>query len=191
MRFDFDPVIPFLILEDRSVDSVTVDGAGSRCVTSAGRAGSRRRLEDAPRRTSASSTWRSVAAAVGAPGRPTVVYWASWCATCRGQALELQSLLARPGGTPWDLLGIGGDTDRAAALSFRSEFGATYPTSFSGGYTTQDPVARLYQEAVVGVFYVVGPDGILADKATDVEALRAALEKLSASAGEERGSGTR
>jgi thiol-disulfide isomerase/thioredoxin len=112
-------------------------------------------------------------------GTPTVVYfWASWCATCRGQAVELERLLAHPGRSSWDLLGVCLDTDRKETLHFRREFGATWPTSFTGGYTTEDPVARLYQEPVVGVFYVVGPDGILADKVTNVEALQAALAKL-------------
>ncbi|TMQ70184.1 MAG: TlpA family protein disulfide reductase [Candidatus Eisenbacteria bacterium] len=112
-------------------------------------------------------------------GRPTVVYfWASWCANCRGQALELRAMYERSGPRGWDLLGIDCDTDRAEALRFRDQFGETWPTSVTGLYMTENPVTRLYHEDLVGIFYVVGSDGILADKVSDVDALKAALDKL-------------
>ena len=188
MAPDFGPfAIPFTVLgRSLAVDSVSWDGSrvtlSDRGAAPAPEAPARGRpapdfsfvdLEGRLQRLSAHR------------GRPTVVYfWASWCASCRGQALELRDLLARPGGAKWDLLGICGDTDRAAALRFRAEYGATWPTSFSGGFTVEDPIARLYHEAVVGVFYVIGPDGVLVDKVLEVEHLRAALDKLSETAGE-------
>ena len=113
-------------------------------------------------------------------GRTTVIYfWASWCASCRGQAVRLRDWMAKPGHDSCDMLGICCDTDREAALHFRHEYGLTWPTSFSGGYTSEDPVARLYREATVGVFYVVGPDGRLIDRVLDVDDVQAGLDKMS------------
>ena len=185
MRSDFGPfAIPFSMLgRSLSVDSVSADGSHitlrdlgvARAIEppARGRLAPDFSFVDMNGRLQRLSAHR---------GRPAVVYfWASWCANCRGQAIELQRLVGHPGRPSWDLLGICLDTDRAEALRFRNEFGSTWPTSFSGGFTSEDPVARLYQESVVGIFYVVGPDGILADKVTDVEALRTALDRLAAS----------
>ena len=186
MRTDFGPfAIPFSMLgRSLSVDSVSIEGRRIT-VRDLGAA----RAVEAPARGKPAPDFSFVdmngrlERLSAHRGRPTVVYfWGSWCATCRGQALELERLLAHPQGPRWDLLGIGMDTNRADALRFRAEFKANWPTSFNGGFTSEDPVARLYQESVVGVFYVVGPDGILADKVTNVEALQAALEKLGSSA---------
>jgi thiol-disulfide isomerase/thioredoxin len=186
MRSDFGPfAIPFTMLDrSLSVDSVSVDG---QRVTLRD-LGTARPLEPPARgRLAPDFSFVDMNGKLqrlsAHRGKPTVVYfWASWCATCRGQAAELERVFAHPTGTSWDMLGIDLDTERANALRFRAEFGIQWPTSFSSGYTSEDPVARLYQESAVGVFYVVGTNGVLADKVTTVEALKAALEKLGASA---------
>jgi hypothetical protein len=87
-------------------------------------------------------------------------------------------MFEQPGTRRWDLLGINCDTERAEALHFRREFSETWPTMVTGTYMTENPVARLYHQDMVGIFYVVGSDGILADRVSDVDALKAALDKL-------------
>jgi thiol-disulfide isomerase/thioredoxin len=183
MAMDFGPfAIPFTILgRAMAVDSVTWDGS-RLLVRDMGPAAPQR----APARGLPAPDFSFVdmeghlQRLSAHRGRTTVVYfWASWCANCRGIALELRGVLERPGRKDWDILGINLDTERADALRFRHEFGETFPSSFAGGYTSENPVARLYQEAMVGVFYVVGPDGVLADKVTNVDDLKAALAKLS------------
>jgi peroxiredoxin len=112
-------------------------------------------------------------------GKTAVLYfWASWCGACRKRADALRSFYAGSSRTDWDLVGICYDTDRDAARRFRSEHGFTWPTSFSGGLPAEDPVGRLYREAGVGVFYVIGPDGTLARKVYEVEDLESALNAL-------------
>ncbi len=178
---NFGPfAIPFSILHTSlSVDSVEVDG--SRMAMRARGAAS---IPELPRRGRLAPDFTfvdldgKVQRLSAHRGRPTVVYfWASWCANCRGQAEALRALRARPSAARWDLLGICSDTERADAIRFCDEHRETWPTSFSGGYVSEDPVARLYREPMVGIFYVIGPSGILVDKVADVDAMQAALDK--------------
>lgn len=112
-------------------------------------------------------------------GKSAILYfWASWCSSCRRQAEELRSLYDRSDRSLWDVLGICYDTERSAALRFRSEHGIAWPSSFGGGLPIEDPVGRLYRESGVGVFYVISPDGVLVDKVFEVGDLEAALLKL-------------
>lgn len=186
MSPDFGPfAIPFSILQTSlAVDSVALDG--SRITL---------------RELGTARTWPAPETGRPAPdfsyldvegrfvrlsalrGKTAVLYfWASWCSSCRRQAEELRSLYVRSSRSHWDLLGVSYDTDRDVALRFRLEHGFTWPTSFSGGLPAQDPVGRLYREAGAGVFYVIGPDGILARKIFEVGELEAALNTLRAGA---------
>jgi thiol-disulfide isomerase/thioredoxin len=116
-------------------------------------------------------------------GKIAVLYfWASWCGSCRRQAEELHTLYARSHRSEWDLIGICYDTDREAAMRFRAEHDFTWPTSFSGGLPSQDPVGRLYREDGAGVFYVIGPDGRLVTKVFAVGELETAVNTLRAGA---------
>jgi peroxiredoxin len=121
-------------------------------------------------------------------GKATVLYfWGSWCASCRRQAEELRGLFARADRSHWDLLGICYDTDRAAALRFRADHRLTFPSSFSGGFPTEDPIGRLYHESGAGVFYVIGADGVLTDRVYEVDEVKDALDRIAARATETSG----
>jgi thiol-disulfide isomerase/thioredoxin len=112
-------------------------------------------------------------------GRVAIVYfWASWCASCRGQADALRALYERYDRSQLEILGVCYDTDRGAMERFLSEYRHTWPTSFTGGQPAQDPVGRLYREAGAGVFYIVAPDGRLTAREFQVGEVESQLAKL-------------
>jgi len=112
-------------------------------------------------------------------GKPVVVYfWSSWCSGCRRQAADLRALYQRYRPLEVEILGISYDTNRHEMERFRKEGGQSWPTSFTGGFPTQDPVGRLFRETGSSVFYVVAPDGRLAAKVFEVTELDEQLAKL-------------
>lgn len=65
-----------------------------------------------------------------------VNFWASWCAPCRQEAPDLERTWKMYKGRGVRFLGVDENDDAAAARTFVSEFGLTYPSVF-------DPAGRL------------------------------------------------
>jgi len=112
-------------------------------------------------------------------GKPLVIYfWASWCASCRDGAEELQALYEHYAPERIVFLGVSYDSDKTQMERFRREHGQTWPTSFTGGIPAEDPVGRSFRESGTGVFYVIDAEGRLAGKAFDAGELNDELMSL-------------
>lgn len=86
-------------------------------------------------------------------------FWASWCGTCAAQAPGLHEI--RKKHPTVRILGVSYDTDRAAMEEFRSRYGESWPTTFSGRMLWEDPIGRLYRVDGPGVLCLINPDGVL------------------------------
>ena len=112
-------------------------------------------------------------------GKPVVVYfWDSGCESCDRDAGELQSLYTRWAPERLEILGVSYDADRRTMDRFRQEHRITWPTSFTGGVPALDPMGRTFREERTGVYYVIGADGRLAAKVTELGALSELLSTL-------------
>lgn len=108
--------------------------------------------------------------------RAVVLYfWASWCGACRRQARELVDLYSRFSRESLEILGVSYDSDVADMQRFMHEHGETWPSSFSGGIPSDDPIGRMFQESGAGVLYLIDPEGYLAGVYYEVGPLSAAI----------------
>ena len=63
-------------------------------------------------------------------------------------------------------------------VRFRKEHRHVWPTSFSGGYASDDPTGRAFREDGSGMFYLIGSDGRLVAKTSAIDELELHLSKL-------------
>ena len=112
-------------------------------------------------------------------GRYVVVnFHASWCGGSAANAPVLRDIWERWGGADLAVIGVSLDTDRDALLAFRRAHHQVWPTSFSGGYSWEDPVSRLYGEESASAAYLIDRDGALVGIYHDLRELQARLREL-------------
>ena len=112
-------------------------------------------------------------------GRAVVVYfWSSWCGGCNRHANALRELYERYKDSGVEILGVSYDTNRKEMDRFRKEHRHVWPTSFSGGYASDDPTGRAFREDGSGMFYLIGSDGRLVAKTSAIDELELHLSKL-------------
>ena len=116
-------------------------------------------------------------------GRTVVVYfWSSSSQACRERADALRVMVEHYDADALSLLAVSYDSDRGAMERFRREHGQTWPSSFSGGVPSEDPVGRLFRESGTGQFYVIDPEGRLVAKTDSLGVLNDWLAKLATDA---------
>jgi thiol-disulfide isomerase/thioredoxin len=115
-------------------------------------------------------------------GRLVILYfWASWCGACKKEAAQVADLYQRFSRRDLEILGVSYDSDRGALQAFRREHGETWPTSFTGGLPSEDPVGRLYQEHGAGVFYLIDRRGRLRGVYYDAKTVSESIARLAKS----------
>ena len=84
-------------------------------------------------------------------------FWASWCSTCKDEALELEQAyqMYRERGVVF--LGIDYADSEPEALAYLERFGITYPN----GQDMRTRISQAFRVRLVLETYIVGPDGIL------------------------------
>ncbi len=94
----------------------------------------------------------------GAKGKVAVLcFWASWCAPCRSEIPELNTLRAAFDEGELLLVGLSVDEDPVAYSGFVSKTEFAYPVRRAA-----ESVSRLYRVGTIPRLIVYGPDGTLA-----------------------------
>lgn len=87
-------------------------------------------------------------------------FWASWCSSCDEEAVELEQAFQIYKDRGVTFLGVDySDTDRAA-LAYLERYGVTYPN----GPDLGTRISQAFRIRAVPETYIVGPDGMLADR---------------------------
>ncbi|MCB9135272.1 MAG: redoxin domain-containing protein [Anaerolineales bacterium] len=93
-------------------------------------------------------------------GHPVIVnLWASWCGPCRAEMPALQRVHETYKDTGLLLLAVNAtpQDSEAAALTFATELGLTFPILFDAA----GEVSRLYELRALPSTYFIGPDGTI------------------------------
>jgi thiol-disulfide isomerase/thioredoxin len=87
-----------------------------------------------------------------------LVFWATWCPTCRGDAPALDTLHAQYGRRDLSIIGISVDENRATVEKFLSEHPRNYPIVL----TTENLIPVPYQMYLYPTYLAIGRDGKVA-----------------------------
>lgn len=92
--------------------------------------------------------------------------WASWCPPCRGEAPEVQRTQEKWSGRGLRVMGLDGDSSRAAGLAFQKRYHLAYPS-------LHDPAGKQLLRLPHGLVNTQGlPFTIVVDRAGRVAATR-------------------
>lgn len=115
-------------------------------------------------------------------GSPVLIaFWASTSTTFREHLPELQQIEAEFAGTQFAIIGVNLDKDEAAVDAYIAQNSLTWPQIFSpdpdqrGG---RNPVARYYGVQVLPTYWLVAPDGTVANDDVVIATLRDDIRKL-------------
>jgi thiol-disulfide isomerase/thioredoxin len=115
----------------------------------------------------------------GWPGHPVLLhFWASWCGACASQVPGLLKLYAsaHPGGL--QLVGISCDDRKDAFDRYVAEHQLPWPNAFEGRRIWDNAAAMTFQVRGVGMMVLIGTDGKIDGKYTDVQAVRQRVEEM-------------
>jgi cytochrome c biogenesis protein CcmG, thiol:disulfide interchange protein DsbE len=94
-------------------------------------------------------------------GRPVIVnFWASWCPPCRDEFPMLEKALQGYGGDGLEVVGVSFNDADAAARSFMTQAGASWPS-------VTDPtgqLAKAWRMVAPPQTYFIGRDGVIASR---------------------------
>jgi thiol-disulfide isomerase/thioredoxin len=112
-------------------------------------------------------------------GRPIVLFfWASWCPSCRAQALGLDNLLETYRSAGLAIVGVNLESNLDGAKAFVATYGTDWTNSFAEREVWEDATARRYSVSGPGVLCLVDAKGILRTHSAEIGKVEEGLRNL-------------
>lgn len=103
-------------------------------------------------------------------------FWATWCPYCRNEAPKLKTIHQRWGGKDVQVLAVSVDEDQGKLHQFVKAQQLPYTVIWEGD--AQDALSDLYAVSGIPVTYIIGRDGLVAERFTGAADLVPAVARV-------------